>query len=99
MKAKKWLEKSARKADYEEFESILKKIDRHSRNMSSLNRQLLLYKDIKDGRVPAVPKPRSYRLWSKDPFLDMLLNEEYERTKNFSEEQFQEDMRLCEIYD
>jgi hypothetical protein len=91
-------EKSGLKNTKGEYERIWRKINRHIRRLCSLNSQLVVYKDIKEGSVPAVPKPRSDRFWSKDSFLDMLLDEEYERTKNFSEEEFQEDMCLRDMY-
>src|SRR5271165_6867857 len=58
MKAEKWIEKSAPKAEEDEYFSIRKKIARHTQRMTSLNRQLLSYKDIKEGRVLAVSQPR-----------------------------------------
>jgi hypothetical protein len=61
LKSGKWREKSGLKNTEGEYERIWRKINRHIRRMCSLNSQLVSYKDIKEGLVPAAPEPHSDR--------------------------------------
>ena len=43
---------------------------------------------VKDGSVP-LPKPRTDRPWSEDPFFDMILAEQHRKKKEMGIEEWE----------
>ncbi len=77
--------------DEKEYDRIFREFGRRQDRLFYLNEKIIGCQMVKDGSVP-LPKPRTDRSWSEDPFFDMILAEQHRKKKEMGIEAWREYM-------